>query len=400
MNILYITPYMNIGGAEQYVINKSNSMMAKGNNVIVISAGGEWITKLTDLGIKHITLDWINKSPELVNKIDTLKNIKILTDIINENKIDIVETNQFYCGVWTHYACEFTNTPYILNVLSELGGWKRYNHIEFYKAMDDKNRYYNLGAKSNSEIEINSGVKLKNCINIPIPIIIDDKTIIDDDNYILTVARMSEEKMYIRKLIDDYYKLYSDGYLNNDMKLVIVGDGPLFEEIQDKVSNINHIVGNKIIDMKGFVTGKELQKLYANCTLYVGMGTTLLTAVSYKKPSLISSFYEQDKCYGYFEPDGDDYSFGQPIKEKEGSFYEYILKVIQDRELYEQLSANSFEYIKDKFALDSVMEKWETEYKKNSNMSNIGNELYFEMTKIKVFKLLRHVKHTLKRIKE
>jgi hypothetical protein len=44
--IAFFTPRMVVGGAEMYVINKSNWLINRGYNVLVLSEEGQWVDKL------------------------------------------------------------------------------------------------------------------------------------------------------------------------------------------------------------------------------------------------------------------------------------------------------------------------------------------------------------------
>ncbi len=97
-----------------------------------------------------------------------------------------------------------------------------------------------------------------------------------DQGYYLIVSRLFPHKN-IDIAIDAFNKL---GY-----NLVIVGDGPEYKNIKNKISKI------KNINLLGFVSDKDLPKYYANCKAFImpqeeDFGITPLEAMSFGKPVL------------------------------------------------------------------------------------------------------------------
>ena len=119
-NILFITPKFIIGGAERYILVKSQWLVENGYNVTVASEGGVWENKLQDIGVRHYKLDWINKNPKTSSYEDNIKRLSELYNIIRENSIEIVEANQLYPAIYVYYLSKITHIKFLVNVLSEL----------------------------------------------------------------------------------------------------------------------------------------------------------------------------------------------------------------------------------------------------------------------------------------
>ena len=81
MNILLVTMEMQVGGAETHVFELAKELKKRGNNVIVMSAGGKYADELEKAGIKHIYAPLKNKKPQNI-----LKSYKIIKEtVINKN---------------------------------------------------------------------------------------------------------------------------------------------------------------------------------------------------------------------------------------------------------------------------------------------------------------------------
>jgi glycosyltransferase involved in cell wall biosynthesis len=104
---------------------------------------------------------------------------------------------------------------------------------------------------------------------------------LEKDSYILSVSRLVKNKG-LEYLIEAYNKI------SPDKKLVIVGNGPYINKLI-KLSN-----GNENIVFTGKQHGDVLAELYSNANLFVqsseaeGLSISLLEAISYKLPVLIS----------------------------------------------------------------------------------------------------------------
>lgn len=133
---------------------------------------------------------------------------------------------------------------------------------------------------------------IPNGVNKPIikePKIIKEKYGLENENYILFLARIVPEKG-LDYLIDAYKKI------DTEIKLVIAGGAShtndYYKIIEEKVKDDKRII------MTGFVQGDELFELYSNCYLYClpsdieGMPISLLEAMSYGKNCLVSDIDE------------------------------------------------------------------------------------------------------------
>ena len=137
---------------------------------------------------------------------------------------------------------------------------------------------------------------IPNGINMPIfhePDIIKRKFNLDKNSYVLFLARIVPEKG-LHYLIDAW-KIINNKFSFNKKLVIAGGDShcqTYFNEIMEKIKNDNSIIAT------GFVDGQLLQELFSNACLYVlpsdieGMPMSLLEALSYNLPCLVSDIPE------------------------------------------------------------------------------------------------------------
>lgn len=387
INIAFITPRISgIGGAEKYVTEKILWLIKKNYNCIVIAGNHEegespYLELLKKVQVRYYNIEWLNNPIYIIDKNELEIKLEELKKIIDENNIDIIESNQMVCGIYGYNLSIRYKIPILLNVLSELGFEKKTNYVELLKKFNEKGLYYNLGSNSNRYIENRTNSKLENCINIPIPVTWNKKLKVKNKGYILTVARFEKGKEYLFSLIEDFRKLKLIKKEYIPKKLILIGDGVYRKKIAKRVLEVNKEFSEEVIILKGFVTGVELEKLYSECCIYVGMGTALLSAAAYKKPCIIATIDKKNdyKSIGYFKREkNSEYSFGQPLQNSEFKTYDYyILKLCQDKSFRIEIIEKNYKFIEEYFSLESVMKRWEKEYNRILDKFNfLGDEYY------------------------
>ena len=86
MKILMATMSMGIGGAETHILELSKELKKRGNEVWVVSNGGQYNEELENCGIHTIWAPLHNKHP-----LNMIKSTKILRELIKKEHIEILE---------------------------------------------------------------------------------------------------------------------------------------------------------------------------------------------------------------------------------------------------------------------------------------------------------------------
>ncbi|WP_406844510.1 glycosyltransferase family 4 protein [Flavobacterium soyae] len=400
IKIAFITPLMIIGGAETYVINKCKWLIDNQFDVLVISEGGENVSNLPQ-GTVHIKLEGISLPPLVFKnaQYDSFK--QNLKTILLDNKIDVIEAHNSYPIVHVASLYKEIKIPFCVNILSELS----YRRNPLLKIITKKmNRYglfYSLTLQMQEYIEGVTKLKLNpHIIPIPVKAIPVDNSV-SDQKYILSVSRLSEDKDYVKYLIQDFYDLHRKNESFKEYKLIIVGDGNLFNELNQLALSINTEAGQEIIQLKGTVVGKDLEALYQKCTTFVGMGTTLLLAASCAKPSIIAGFTPETNkfAWGFWGEnslDKDIIVINSPKDRSPVSFQSAILSITESDSRRESTGNAAIKMFSENYDYNAIMNIWKNEYYKIIEICKKNNEaiekgFFSYERKIHFYRLIRHL---------
>lgn len=194
---------------------------------------------------------------------------------------------------------------------------------------------------------IPNGVSIQ---NIEKPEIINKKYGLTKNSYILFLSRLVPGKG-LETLISAYRNT------NIKIPLIIAGETNYVNNFYNKILNL--INNDERIKLIGFVKGKELSELFSNTRLFIfpseaeGMAMSLLEALSYNTPCLVSNI---------------------PENKEVGKNYVQYFSVGDENDLREQLlfltksnnnfNENSREYILEKYNWEDVVLKTLSLYKK------------------------------------
>ena len=228
-NILHISRTMDIGGAERIVYQLSSDLKDEFDSVHVASTGGLWESELAAQGIQHHKiLDIDSKNPVTV-----LKLLYSIRQIIKNNEITIVHTH--------HRMAAF----YIR--LLKLVHPKLIHVYTAHNVFKDKLPLYRFALKNAKSVAVGEAVNK----NLKEDVVITDSRVIyngvvlketdDQVDEIISyggiklgcIARLSEQKG-LTYLLDAMSLLTV-----KDIRLFIVGDGELRNELENKVKELD-----------------------------------------------------------------------------------------------------------------------------------------------------------------
>lgn len=356
---------MIVGGVEQYIAVKCQWLNKHGHQTIVISAGGCNIHCLPK-DTEHFTIKELVSTPYSL----TSSNLKVVLDkitaILKSANIDIVESHNIWAVVYTSLAYRTNKIPFLLNVLAEAAYDKNPILQKLTKTLDEHRLYFTLTNNMNKYIQEKCRSKLHPTI-LPIPVY-HEEIVSTDDHFVLSVCRMDEEKMYVKHAIQGFYNGIKNGLIDPDYKFIAVGEGPLFSEVKEIADRVNKDLNREVVIMPGTIIGNRLYELYAHCTCYIGMGTTLLTAASYSKPCIRTGFQKTTAPYAWgfwgenAKRDRDEIVYtdgfdGTPIE------YEKILSdILNNPDKRHELGKSAGKVFKDNYCIEKIMNEWEKTY--------------------------------------
>lgn len=158
---------------------------------------------------------------------------------------------------------------------------------------------------------------------------------IQDQNYLLTVARLVEGKGLF-ELIDIYAKLKEKGVKN---KLYIVGEGELKLALQEKINTLNLaqdclLLGNKLNPYPYFKNAK----LFLFASESEGLGMVILESMCCAVPTVV-----MDCPTGPKEILGEQSEYGKliPLHDKE-QFVDAVIELLNNDEIYQHYQNQSY----------------------------------------------------------
>lgn len=228
-NILHISRTMDIGGAERIVYQLSSDLKDEFDSVHVASTGGLWESELAAHGIQHHKiLDIDSKNPVTV-----LKLLFSIHQIIKQKGITIVHTHHrmaaFYIRLLKFVYPKLTHVYTAHNVFKD--------KLPLYRFALKDAKSVAVGEAVNTNLKedvgitdskvIYNGVILKETDNQV------DEIISYDGIKLGCIARLSEQKG-LSYLLDAMSLLTV-----KDIRLFIVGDGELRNELENKVEELH-----------------------------------------------------------------------------------------------------------------------------------------------------------------
>ena len=228
-NILHISRTMDIGGAERIVYQLSSDLKDEFGSVHVASTGGLWESELAAQGIQHHKiLDIDSKNPLTVIKI-----LYSIGQIIKNNEITIVHTHHRMAAFYIRLLKLFNS---------------RLTHVyTAHNVFKDKLPLYRFALKNAKSVAVGEAVNK----NLKEDVVITDSRVIyngvvlketdDQVDEIISyngiklgcIARLSEQKG-LTYLLDAMSLLTV-----KDIRLFIVGDGELRNELENKVKELD-----------------------------------------------------------------------------------------------------------------------------------------------------------------
>ena len=287
MNILYINNTMKLGGGVQKCIYQLINHFKIKNDVMIASAGGEFVCELNENNIKHFSI--IN--PEEKSLIAIVKNLIFLKRIVKNYNIDIIHSHHRMTTLYAKIISKITNVKVI--------------HTE-HSFNFDKKKIANIVLKNINIISISSGVK-ENLINEyklreeNITTIYNGIEFIDTDDEVVkelldakengsfivgAISRLEEVKG-IQFLLEAMCSIVEKGF---DIKLFIIGDGTLKTEFEEYINR-------KKLDRYIYLLGRKTNiKAYINFfdivvqpSINEGLGLAAIESISQGVPVIGSN---------------------------------------------------------------------------------------------------------------
>ncbi|MFA6448167.1 MAG: glycosyltransferase [bacterium] len=287
LNILYLLPELTVGGVETHVLALSGGMKKMGHNVVVVSNGGALVPRLEESGIEHITLPVHRKSPITVR--DMASRVRKLVD---ERGIDVVHAHSRVPAWIAHYAVRDGRAAFIITAHGQYAP-----HIgSRVMALGDRiicvsrvvldHMADKLGADRDRMRVVYNGINIEEAtrdfeVRRPAADVKKELGIPEGAPVIGSIGRLTMTKG-LRFFVDALRQVKNRV---PGVKAILVGDGPLRKELQDRAAELGMAedliftgVRTDIYDLLG------IMDVYVVSSLYEGFPMGCLEAMSTHVP--------------------------------------------------------------------------------------------------------------------
>lgn len=287
-NILMVTMSLDIGGAETHIIELSCALKQKGYNIICASRGGAYVAVLERAGIRHYEVPLTSKHPKSI-----VAAKKLLGDIIDREKIDVVHAHARIPAFICHTICKKKNIAFVTTAhgaYSTGSGLKyvtRWGQKTLAVSEDIKSYLLNNYKINEKDITLTiNGINSEKFTDDP-----PDETVFSE----LGISSRGKNIMYLGRINFDSgeyaFRLASlapkIAEVFPDANIIIVGSGDRFEELKALSDKINASLPRKTVFLAGART--DVARMLSVSDLVVSVSRAALEAMSCKKRVLLAS---------------------------------------------------------------------------------------------------------------
>ncbi|MFH0731633.1 MAG: glycosyltransferase [Candidatus Omnitrophota bacterium] len=357
LNVMYVIWSLGLGGAEQVVINLAKGLDKSRFNVAVccLNQKGVFAENLEKEGIPVLEL-------HKKGKID-LFIIRKLVRVMKSYDIDIVHTHLWGANLWGTIAAKIAGIKCITTIHNtEFADNKLEVFFEKFLAKlpnriiavgeEVKNAYIENAKVAADKIDvIYNGIEIKKLSVISYQSSVKRGLGIKDDEIVLAIiGRLVEQKGH-------KYLFEAISHLNGNynIKLLVVGDGPIKESLWSMVDGLE--LKDKVIFTgfrKDIADIMDASNIIAVPSLYEGIPIVILEAMARKRPVIVTNIggnRELIDTEESFVPVADSVSLAKAIE-----------KFIKSPELCQVVADSAYERVRTIFSLGNMINKTQDLY--------------------------------------
>jgi len=281
--ILFSQPWR-VGGAETHV-----EALLKGleeYNLFLAVNEGSNEEKLAQLKQKFPRITIVMIQARGANLLRWKRDMAMLCDLIKQEHIDVISAQQRTAGIWAHVIRYYMHVPYTVTMHDP---WHRALFKSVYARMfaavvvvsrnlADK-LIEQFGFSQEQIVLINNGIDFHEFKPIQKEACRDKLGIAPEVNMILHVSRLSHVKGAVSLMVIESMKHVLK--VRPDTKLVIIGEGPMRNGINEKIAAFNQRYGDTI-RIYDFVT--NITDWYNATDILVGEGRVAMETLACLKP--------------------------------------------------------------------------------------------------------------------
>jgi glycosyltransferase involved in cell wall biosynthesis len=273
-----------VGGAETHV-----EALIKGlsdHNIILAVNRGSNTEKLQRLRQDFANVEIVEVQARGINVFRWIMDLYKLASIIKEKQIEIISAQQRTAGIWAYFLNKFTDVPFVVTMHDP---WHRafikkgYAKIFSQMIVVSKNLTDILVDKFNfkhNQINfINNGIDFTKFVSQDKRRVRNRLGLSQNSKIILHVSRLSSIKGAVSLVLLDSmeYILQEE----KDVKLIIIGEGPLRAELNEKAKTWNEKHKN-LIEIRDFTD--DISYWYNAADVVVAEGRVAIEAIACERP--------------------------------------------------------------------------------------------------------------------
>ncbi len=277
MKIFMLTDSMDIGGAETHIYELSRLLSLRGHQVTVISSGGRLAALLPRIGVRHLTL------PSVSDPLTAISAISVLARYLRREKPQVVHAHTRRTAFLCHILLAMFDFPLIVTAHAMFSHRFPLNRLSFFP-------------RATVAVSVDIQKALSRNFSVPTEHITVIPNGIDTERFcprhvgerpltVLSVSRLDSECAHTARLLCAAAPLFVQK-TERPVRILIVGDGDAFSEIQAMAERTNRALGNSVVELLGGRT--DVHRLLNECHIFVGVSRAALEAMSSARPVILS----------------------------------------------------------------------------------------------------------------
>ncbi len=284
-NIVILTMGLEIGGAETHIVELAIALKNQGHNITVFSNGGAYVERLESLGIAHIHAPMNNKHP-----VNLWRSYKIVKHFCKKQRVSVIHSHTRITNFIAHNVCKRMRIPMVTTVHGRfrLGMFAKFFSKWGDRAIavsEDLRQYvidgYNMSPDKVS-ITVN-GIDLENFSKSQNSALRTQYGISDENKIILCVTRIDPDASESAfRLLEAAPLIYKSA---PDTKIMIVGGGKQFEQLKQRVNEVNACTDANFAQALGAKT--NIADYLHIADAFVGVSRAALEAMACEVPTVL-----------------------------------------------------------------------------------------------------------------
>ncbi len=360
MKILVYPHMMEIGGSQLNAVQLAGAVRDLGHEVVVLSEPGPMVERVVELGLEHLEIPRLRGMP-------SVKVAQRLTRLVRDRQFDVVHGHEWSSVIEAFFGPGLRyRTPVVGTVMSMSVVWFFPRTVPLI-----------VGTQNIYEAALAAGHRRVTLLEPPVDTEEDDPALVAGGSFRLAHGIGADEILIVMvSRLASTLKL--EGLLTacqavgeiaagsaHRPRLVIVGDGPVRDEVAAQAAKANACAGRDVVVLAGEMA--DPRSAYAAADIVIGMGGSALRGLAFGKPLIVigeQGFSEilTDTSLGVFLKTGwygsGEGSLGAGVP----ALRLALLRLLNNPDLRRQLSKASRQLILERFSLRRAARLQEQEY--------------------------------------